>query len=597
MTDLILKGKGVWYRDKDGVMHDMTFPPPDSDHQTLSHFHINSKTGKPFEELLESGLLGKFPMEIAAGIMARELVESGYTDASGMKRKFVNQASALQFAKKIFNDGTMRFNKIKEKAGDKINQIPIPFREDGSLHPDYKNNHYGGHQHKKTPTADRQTRTSDGRLINNHARNEIHPELGQHLESAALHAAKEIQEEANRYGFQTSIGAQQNCIEPQQITSGVTHRYTSNDKDPTSRDNTKYPSHYKDLHEQSAAYGRISPMDIVSVLPSDFFVPSTGGGMSTAVKNRLKAMGFNATTARQMARAPVNQLLYGSGKDGRASGLQKVMKNLRAGLQIDTNDDIHAMFAKHRSQVAPQVRGGDNGRNHAAIEILAMLKTAEEMNVDPNSLSMYQTAPSGIVSSWRDVALQSGGKQLDLEALGSADESHGMRGKFAGDTEHRYQQFPEHLSGGALGDDRPVPPVMPEEPMSAPPPIDTTQEVIGEDLVPVQPAGFDFSDMAGFNPFPEGRDFAMSDDDPMGVIANIMERVQLHDAGGSLIVKYDPMDAYDMQRLGNEVGVSSATVRAIAMSLGDWGVIAKSFNTTPDVVRAIKRSCGGALNG
>jgi len=73
--------------------------------------------------------------------------------------------------------------------------------------------------------------------------------------------------------------------------------------------------------------------------------------------------------------------------------------------------------------------------------------------------------------------------------------------------------------------------------------------------------------------------------------------VQLHDAGGSLIVKYDPMDAYDMQRLGNEVGVSSATVRAIAMSLGDWGVIAKSFNTTPDVVRAIKRSCGGALNG
>ena len=83
----------------------------------------------------------------------------------------------------------------------------------------------------------------------------------------------------------------------------------------------------------------------------------------------------------------------------------------------------------------------------------------------------------------------------------------------------------------------------------------------------------------------------------MGVIANIMERVQLHDAGGSLLVKYDPMDSYDMLRLGHDVGMSSLDVRAIAMSLGDWNVIAKSFNTTHDVVRAIKRSCGGALNG
>jgi len=71
----------------------------------------------------------------------------------------------------------------------------------------------------------------------------------------------------------------------------------------------------------------------------------------------------------------------------------------------------------------------------------------------------------------------------------------------------------------------------------------------------------------------------------------------LHDAGGSLLTKYDPMDAYDMQRLSKEVGVSSIDVRAIAMSLGDWGVIAKSFNTTRDVVRVIKRSCGGAVNG
>ena len=61
-----------------------------------------------------------------------------------------------------------------------------------------------------------------------------------------------------------------------------------------------------------------------------------------------------------------------------------------------------------------------------------------------------------------------------------------------------------------------------------------------------------------------------SNDDPMGVIATIMERVQMHDAGGSLMQKYDPMDSYDMQQLGENVGMSSLDVRAIAMSLGDW---------------------------
>ena len=89
----------------------------------------------------------------------------------------------------------------------------------------------------------------------------------------------------------------------------------------------------------------------------------------------------------------------------------------------------------------------------------------------------------------------------------------------------------------------------------------------------------------------------MSDDGPMGIIATIMERVQLHDAGGSLLTKYDPMDSYDMSQLSKQVGLSSIDVRAIAMSFGDWEVLAKSFNTTHDVVRAIKKSCGGAVNG
>ena len=598
MSDLILKGKGVWYLNPEtGELEDMTFPPSDSDHEGLSHFHIHSKTGKPFEELIESGLLGMFPMEIAARIMARELMKDGYMGEGGVRMKPSSEQSATRLAHTIFNNATKRFNKIKRENGDDFHILPTPFNESGMLHPDYKNNHYGGHEHKRIPTAQRKTRTTDGKLINNHARNETHPELGQHLESAALHAAKEIQEEAERMGVRTSIGAGQNVIEPQQITNGVTHRYTSNDKDPTSRDNTKYPSHHKDLHAQSAAYGRISPFDIVSILPSDFFAPSTSGGMSSTIMRQLQdRFKVDQETARSMARAPVNQLLYGRGKDGAATGLRKVMRNLREGLQIDTNDEIHAMFRNHRDHVAPMITVANRGRQTAAIEILAMLKTAEQLGVDPNQFSVRPSNQS-IANSWRDVALQEGGRSLDMDALGSVDEGHSLRGNVSRDTDHRYDEFPAHLSGGALGDDRPIAPVMPKEPMSAPPAIDTTQEVIGDDMPPQAVA----SEPPPFNPFGTpidfGDEFQFSDDDPMGVIATIMERVQMHDAGGSLIVKYDPLNAYDMRRLSNEVGISSTTVRAIAMSLGDWGVIAKSFNTTHDVVRAIKRSCGGALNG
>ena len=592
MNNIILKGHGVYYlNQKTGKMEDQSFPPPDSDHERLSHFHINTRTGQPFEELLESGLLGKFPMEIAAGIMAKEMMKQGLASSEG---------AALKSAKDLFNRATDRFNAIKRKNGDNFHILPTPFREDYSLDPEYKTNHYGGHEKKEIPTSERRVKTRDKKLINNHPRNETHARLGQHLESAALHAAKEIQDEAEKIGLKTTIGAQQNCIEPQQITNGLTHRYSGREQDPASRDNTKFPAAHKDLHEQSAAYGRISPMDIVSILPSDFFVPSASGGMSSKIMRQLQEMGYEQATARSMARAPVNQLLYGRGKDGAATGLRKVMRNMRAGLQIDSNDEIHAMFRNHRDHVAPMVRGGDKGRNTAAIEILAMLKTAEQLGVDPNSFSMYQTAPGAVVSGWRDVALQAGGKQIDMDALGVVDEGHPLRQGMDESTEHRYEQFPAHLSGGDHVENRPVSPVLPQEPMSAPPSLEALQEEAMATPAPPQPRTLDFGNPLGFDTpldFGGGGDFQFSDDDPMGVIANIMERVQLHDAGGSLIVKYDPLDAYDMQRLSNEVGVSSATARAIAMSLGDWGVIAKSFNTTHDVVRAIKRSCGGALNG
>ena len=59
--------------DEDGVMHPMSFPPEDSDHENESHFYINSITGKPFKEIIAH--MRQFPMEKAAMILANEIMK------------------------------------------------------------------------------------------------------------------------------------------------------------------------------------------------------------------------------------------------------------------------------------------------------------------------------------------------------------------------------------------------------------------------------------------------------------------------------------------------------------------------------------------
>lgn len=588
--EIILKGKGVYYMDKDGVMHPMSFPPKHSPHGKISHFYINSITGKPFDEIEPH--LRQFPKEKAAMFLANEIMKGGYTDENGVKRKPTTEDNALRMAKEIFNASASRFNKIKRDNGDDFHTVPVPFDENGRLHPDYMNNHYGAHQSRRIPTSNRQTRTEDGQLINNHANNKSHPTLGVHLESAAFHTHKEFLDEIKKRGIESQLGAMQNVIEPQQITGGVTRRYKSTERDPTSKENTVFPSHYADDHAQTAAYGQISPMSIVAILSQrvpDLFSPSTSGGMSTDVMNSLKEQGYDQPTARAMARAPINQLLYGRGKEGSATGLQSVIANMRNAIGFD-NPDIKHTIAEHRGHFAPKIRGGDRGRNKAAIEIMAMLKTADELGIEPQAYTASSAPPPSIMENYINLASQEA-RQIDFEALGQADGMHEMRGKINNDYSHLHDSFPSHLSGGSVGAVQQEPDVLlpPQEPITTLPEGNTQEPLEGDPY-----GGFGGSaGFSGFNP----DDIQLSDDDPMGIIATIMERVQLHDAGGSLLTKYDPMDSYDMSKLSQEVGVPSVDVRAIAMSFGDWGVIAKSFNTTHDVVRAIKKSCGGAVNG
>ena len=599
----ILKGKGVYYRDADGVMHAMTFPPEDSEHEDISHFYINSLTGKVFPELGAHQL--QFPMEKAAMIMAREIMEQGYTAEGGQKRKPQSEHAALSIAKSIMNRATARFNKIKRESGDDFHRLPLPFDESGQLHREYRANHYGAHQSRRVPTAQRQTRTEDGRLINLHHNNKAHPTLGIHLESHALHIASELKDEAQRLGIETSIGAKQNVIEPQQITEGVTRRYSSNERDPTSKENTVFPSHYREKANEQATFGEIGSLDLVALLPNDFFVPGTQGGRrARLVENQLMEAGVSAAQAEQMSRAPVNQLVHGRGSDGADTSVRKIMRNMREQLNIDEDEEIKSIYARNLTAATPMLQEGRNrGRNKAAVEVLAMLKTAEELGIDPRTLSQRQSASPQMMERWRQYAVAQGAKPLTMESLGRAFETHQMRSRFNESLDHAYDSFPAHLSGGDAGGVAPVDPVRPpEEPLTTTPEGTTQPPLSMETAQPVPPPYFPYAlppqDPSMFQLPPDDPSrFQLSDDDPMGVIATIMERVQLHDAGGAILRKYDPMDSHDMHRLGNRVGLTSTDVRAIAMSLGDWGIIAKQFKTTRDVVADVKTSCGGALHG
>ncbi|MAA64165.1 MAG: hypothetical protein CL581_05210 [Alteromonadaceae bacterium] len=590
--------------DEDGVMHPMSFPPRESAHKEMSHFYINSVTGEPFKEIPAEER--HWPMEKVTRKLAKDIMRHGFLDETGVKRKPATFNSAFQMAKEVQNSSARTFNNTKRDNGDDFHTVPLPFQEDGSLHPEYMTNHYGAHQSRRIPTVDRQTRDEQGRLINLNTNNKPHKTLGLHLESHAFHHANEFNDEVEKRGIQTDIGAKQNVLEPQHITGGVTRRYSSNEKDPTSKHNTTMPSYYKDRHAQEAAFGQIRPEDIISVLPNDFFYPSSSGNMSTRIRDLLIDEGYDDETAYQMARAPVNQLLYGSGEDGRQTGLRLAMKAMADRLNIHSNPDVENIYTRQLHDIAMQFGGADKGRTKAAAEIMAMLKTAEAMGMDPRELSSKPPAPQRVVEGWQQHAQAVGGKPIDMASLGVSEEMHSMRGKFNDNPKHLYDSFPAHLTSGSIGaepqerDDDPDGGARPpDEELSVLPPApeDDPQPPLGGGFAGIGGGVSGFGGGISATDFRGPDAFAYSDDDPMGVIATIMERVQLHDAGGSLLRKYDPLSALDMARLGDEVGVPSITVRAIAMSLGDWGVIAKSFNTTRDVVRVIKKSCGGAING
>ena len=595
IDDIILKGKGVYKRGKDGKMIPMSFPSPDSPHKEMSHFHINHQTGKPHKEIPDN--MRHWPMEAAARYLA---------DNKKIKQMFPGNLG-LQEAKKIMNKAAMDFNNIKRKNGDDFHTVPIPFQADGSLHPEYKTNHYGAHEARRVPTSSRQTRDEKGNLVNLLFNSVAHPTLGRFLESGAFHFEKEFRKIINAMGIESDLGSRQNVLEPQQIVRApekmadgstkmrsLLQRYDSNMKDPTSKDNHHYPQYGSEKYNEKTQYGQIRPADIIASLPNAFFKPTTIGRPPVSVINALIREGVSPRRAEAMARAPVAQLVMGRGKKGSATQLNNIVGKIQQYIGIDgpnKDNSIADVYHKHRSHFDGRVGGADRGRTDAAKRILATLKTAEELGVDISPATGMQEPPVSVVSGWKTFASQQGGKPIDFANMGIAQEHHRMQGNVTEDLGHLHDTLPDHISVGGYD---PMTEQLPPAGVGGGPPLDMqgTQQPLQTD--PFGPEG----SVATRNQ----QDFTTSYDDPMGAIAAIMERVQMHDTWDDTnimkSVKYtnlNPQSGSDMRVLAKQLDLETNDVRAIAMSVGNWSKLAEHFQVRRDVVNIIKASCLEAL--
>jgi hypothetical protein len=593
--DMIIKGNGVYKRHGAGRGYEFvpqSFPSREADSahgKKMSHFHIDHETGSPHAEIPDN--MRYWPMEAAAMYLSQN-------------PKLRNKVSVRDI-KKYFNTAAMKFNEIKRKHGDDFHTVPIPFDEDGNLHPEYKTNHYGIHENRSVPTRTRKTRDKDGKLINLHYNSVAHPTIGHFLESASFHFEKEFRKLMQDLGIETDLGARQNVIEPQQIVRApvrmgdgriemrsLLHRYHSGQKSPENKGSHVSPEYGQEDYNAQAQYGQIRPIDIVAFLaqnaPAFFNTDRQAGRFPNKVVNALMDAGISQRRAKQMAIAPAAQLILGRGKKGAATKLNNLVNRIQdyigiAGPRKDPT--IADVYHKHRSHFDGRVGGADRGRSDASKRILATFKTAQELGVDLTPITGSVAASPGVVNGWLSYANRLNAKPINFEAMGLAEEHHQLHNKVSQDKGHLYLDgMPNHISAGEMPTsiDGPMDPSMAAVAQTTQQPFDTD---------PFAPAGT----VATRN---NADDFTTSADDPMGAIAVIMERVQMRDTWEDARimkrvkhVNLNPQNNNDMNVLAKQVGLETNDVRAIAMTFGNWDRLAQHFQVGLDVVEIIKASC------
>jgi len=560
---LIIKGEGVeWVDPETGIKHLVRFADKGNPYaETHSHFHLHPKTGAPIKNIM-----GKWPMEGAAHKVAFDI----------MKRfPGTDLAKALKVAKDLFNEAARQFN---TNHRDAKHLVPIPFDEDGKLHPEWAQNNYGNwigagkHSDDEIPTRD-----NDGRLITLYHNMGAHPTKGRFPESAPLPFKKYLKKLLDAVGVQSSYGAgNQLHMEPQHFmitTDGDSNhrRHTSNPKGKGRREEP-FSQAVRNTGERKSV--SLSLNHVLAALPENAYRTfdtqqgRTSGKLVDTFRTRL---GLDETEAQQLARTPASGLFrpydsYTKGSQGKEAPLRKLMLSLQDRLMQSGVDeaDIKGLQEQYVQ---------DHQTNMNNSQFRALSRTMAILQLSKDRLKDYKPVN---VSSNRNASLLYNHSR-DLYHDGQEPEAHKEAGYDTSgpiipvDDTPRTPVMPAHVNYGGYA------PVEGAGSMPIQDIVRPTPPKIG--LPPTRP-------MVGVAPT-YGRA-------PLGVnvpvmtssdsLFDIMERLQIAEAEmDGIFTKSD-----DIGGLAQNHNLSQQDILAIQHGVGNWETLAKALSIPYAVVRAVK---------
>ena len=565
---LIIKGEGVeWVDPETGIKHLVRFADEGNPYaETHSHFHLHPKTGAPIRNIM-----GKWPMEGAAHRLAFDIMKR-FPNISGLP-------AALKLAQKLFNEAARRFNEDHKNA-DK-HRVPIPFDEDGSLHPEWAKNTYGNwfgagqHHENEIPT-----RNAIGELITMFHNMAAHPTKGRFPESAAFPFHKFLKELIDELGVPSPLAGRGNQphMEPEHFmitTDGDSNhrRHRSSPKGQGLRQEP-FAENVQNTGERKSV--PLSLNHVLAALPENAYRTfdtqqgRTSGRLVDTFRTRL---GLDETEAQQLARTPASGLFrpydsYTKGGQGKEAPLRKFMLSqqdrlLQAGVDEATIKGLQQQYVQ-----SPGMNMG-NSQFKALSRTMAILQLSKDVLKDYKPVNISSNKNASLLYN----------HSRDLYHDGQEPEAH---------KDARYDSTADMIPL----DDTPRTPVMPAHVSHSDfAPVDGAGSMPIQDIVrpaapqePFRAEPLVRRPMVGVAPTYARRNVSFPITTSSDSLFDIMERLQIAEAEmDGIFTKSD-----DIGGLAQNHNLSQQDILAIQHGVGNWETLAKALSIPYDVVRAVK---------
>ena len=593
--DILLKGEGIEFTDpSSGQVHRVRFGEGGNPHlNDFSHFHLHPESGEPVP-----GVVGRWPMEGAAHKLALDILRAqGHRPEQFSDPRLYS--AAIHAAKLLFNNAAKKFN-VSMRKHDSRHALPIPFDDDGQLHPEWAQNNFGPYLKDSLGTHDRPTRLGNGKLQTMNINNSPHPQRGHFPETAALPFFRELRAGINSFAnlvfgdeeaIPSPIGGDPH-VEPHHFLQDMAG-------------NTPYQRHLS-----AAAEGGddpfaespktrdvvLSPAHMYEILPNDFFKPTDrahgGAGKGKGGEARVAAAGIEPQLAINMIQTPLGEIVAQSrapDKNPSRSRFTRTLRSFQERIGVQPEGENRAELQSLMGSFRPHSDwAGGKGSFNAAKEAVATMVLLDREGIEVDR-DRTQVNPDVMRGFEQFLTHYQGGEVETLDMGEGAPE----RPPPTPDTSEKifdirgqapHVMFDQHLPVGGMPSAPPSPPPLPTLPPPAappPPPPPPTQERAPPSPVRVRPPPPSRFFRPTSEEFPQ---FQSSTD----TLYDMIERLQVGEARMDEMLMKSLPDDNDEESLADHYDVTVQDVRAIRHGAGDWEKVAKALHLSYDVVRAIK---------